>query len=211
MPRRAPRPETVYRPPSLVPHYLLFRNAGTRVSTNNASFGAPPIAPHWAVNRIAKPHNSCTAAARRLYSGSISSHRQMSGFARKGGRSIEEFTHDDHAIDAQGHRRLAGRQYLALVRPDCRPVPPASARGEGYRRRRFGAGHQRPRSGVDRPADPRRDRRRRGRSEPPPAPCRTEGADAGTETEERPALHAGVAPPGPAERHSVAGAQPPGA
>ncbi len=57
----------------------------------------------------------------------------------------------------------------------------------------------------------RGNRRRRSRSELPPAHRRAEGAAARGQAEKGPALYAGVAPPGPPQRHPVAGAQSSGA
>ena len=60
-----------------------------------------------------------------------------------------------YPIDAQGDRRLAGREHLAVLRADRRFLPSPPARGEGDRRRRGGADHQGSGPGPDRPADPR--------------------------------------------------------
>ena len=58
---------------------------------------------------------------------------------------------------------------------------------------------------------PRGDREGRSRPGLPAQAPRPEGAAAGRQAQEGPALHAGVAPPGPAERDPLAGAQPSGA
>src|ERR1700722_4533948 len=129
-------------------------------------------------------------------------------FAQKAGGAQRRFTYGDRAPDAESNRRMAGREYLVVVRPDRAALQPASAGSEGDRRRRRRAGHQRARSDPYRAIDPRRDYRRRSRPEPPVAHRRSEGAPARNEAEEGPPLPAGIAPPGSAERHPVAGAQP---
>ena len=58
---------------------------------------------------------------------------------------------------------------------------------------------------------PRGDREGRGRSRLQAQAVRPEGPAAGSQEQEGPALHAGVAPPGPPERDPLAGAQPSGA
>ena len=89
-------------------------------------------------------------------------------------------------------------------------LPPAPARGEGHRRRRRRAGHQGHGPDARRPAGARGDREGRGRPELPHEDLRAEGAGAGDQAA-RAALHAGLEAAGPAERHSLAGAQPSGA
>ena len=72
------------------------------------------------------------------------------------------------SVDAQGDRRLAGREHDPDVRPDLGLHRPASARGPGDRRRRSGRRHDGPRSDDQRPAHQGRDQARRGRSGGPP-------------------------------------------
>src|SRR3984957_3260569 len=56
-------------------------------------------------------------------------------FAQKAGGAQRRFTYGDRAPDAESNRRVAGRKYLAVVRPDRPALQPASAGSEGDRRR----------------------------------------------------------------------------
>src|ERR1700720_155997 len=132
------------------------------------------------------------------------------GRAERQGDFAEGDCHGPCTADAEGNGRLAGREHHADVRPDCRLLQTASARSEGDRRWRRRPGHQRSRSGAHRAAVARRHRPGGARPRAAPQARRPQGAPAGTEVEEGPALHAGVAPAGSAERHPVAAAQPSG-
>ena len=112
------------------------------------------------------------------------------------------------AANAQSHRRMAGGEHLAVLRADRRVLRPARAGGEGHRRRRRGARHQGHGPHLQRPADARGDQGRRGGSQPSPAARRIQGRHPRGEDQAGPALHAGVAPPGPAQRRGLAAAQP---
>src|SRR5579862_1807805 len=87
-------------------------------------------------------------------------------FAQKAGGAQRRFTYGDRAPDAESNRRVAGREHLAVVRPDRAAVQPASAGSEGDRRRRRCPRHQRARSDPHRAIDPRGNLRRRSRPEP---------------------------------------------
>src|ERR1700733_1812134 len=117
--------------------------------------------------------------------------------------------YDYRAPDAEGDGGVAGRKYLFVVRPDRAVLQPASAGSEGDRRWRRRAGHQRPRSDSDRSAYARTNLRGGSRSGAAAAHRRSESAPAGGGAEEGTALHAGIAPPGPAQRPPLAGAQSP--
>ncbi|CAA9335147.1 MAG: FIG00481961: hypothetical protein, partial [uncultured Microvirga sp.] len=110
--------------------------------------------------------------------------------------------------DAESDGCLARRQHLAFVRSDRRFLQPPSSRGEGDRGRRGGGRDQGVRSGLEWPARPRGDRARREGCRSSAQDGRVEGQAApGQADQERAALHARVAAPGPAERDPVAAAQ----
>src|SRR5262249_20755771 len=115
--------------------------------------------------------------------------------------------HGPRAADAESNGRLAGREHDADVRPDRRFLQTASARSQSDRRRRCRPRHQGPRSGAHWATVARGHRAGREGPRASPQARRSESALAGAEIEERSALHAGVAPPGPPERHPVAAAQ----
>src|SRR6202030_980848 len=75
-------------------------------------------------------------------------------FAQKAGGAQRRFTYGDRAPDAESNRRVAGREYLAVVRPDRAALQPASAGSEGDRRRRRCPRHQGARSDPHRAIDP---------------------------------------------------------
>ena len=152
--------------------------------------------------------NSCPCPRTGLYTPRFPKKSVVLTTARAGTRASKRILlNGQHASHAQGDRRLAGRQHRALLRADRAVLRAASARGEGDRRRRGGAGHQGHGSDHDRPADARGDRAGREGSEPPAEAVGPEGARAGIEAQGA-ALHAAVEAPGPAQRHPVAGAQP---
>src|ERR1700691_3013550 len=123
----------------------------------------------------------------------------------RAGGAQRRSAYDDRAPDAEGDGGVAGRKYLFVVRPDRAVLPPASAGSKGDRRWRRRAGHQGSRSDSDRSAYARTNYR--GGSGPGAAAAhrRSQSAAAGGGTEEGTALHAGVTPPRPAQRHPLAG------
>src|SRR6202035_5183324 len=52
-------------------------------------------------------------------------------FAQKAGGAQRRFTYGDRAPDAESNRRVAGREYFVVVRPDRAALQPASAGSEG--------------------------------------------------------------------------------
>ena len=146
-----------------------------------------------------------------LYSGEFQSSMMTMASSGRAGGAQRRFTHARSAADAESDRRLAGGEHRAVVRPGRRILQAASARSEGHRRWRRRPGDQGPRSDPDRAADPRGDRegRRRSRAQARSCPsprsiCRRPSRFG---QEEGPALHAGVPPPGSAERDSLADPQ----
>src|ERR1700681_3380984 len=65
----------------------------------------------------------------RLFPSSL----MATGFAPPGGRSTRRIYHDGSAPYAESDRGLAGREHVAVVRPDRRFLQAASAGDQGYR------------------------------------------------------------------------------
>ena len=131
----------------------------------------------------------------------------VSRFARTGGRSAEENSIWLSPPDAESDRRVAGREYGAVVRPDRAVLQSAPAGGEGDRRRRArrdqGIGPD-----PNGPVDARGNRRREAiRTIGCTSPIRRSACPRPS-TRKGP-LHAGVAPTGSAERDPVARANHP--
>ena len=110
--------------------------------------------------------------------------------------------------DAEGDRRLAGREHHADLSADRRVLRAARARGERHRRRRGGAGHQGLRPDRQPPADRRGDQALRARPQGEPA-ADEEPRRRGRGEAQGAALHAAQQAPGPARRHRLAGEVPP--
>src|SRR5580700_5779546 len=141
------------RLPMAMPFSFCFGPSAARTPTNSPSFARRPCPSRQETKELGAVAPARYAAYIPVTFPVIFD--DVECFAQKAGGAQRRFTYGDRAPDAESNRRVAGRKYLVVVRPDRAALQPASAGSEGNRRRRRRARHQRARSDPHRTIDPR--------------------------------------------------------
>src|ERR1700729_2808504 len=126
------------RSPMAMPFSFYFGSSAARTPTNSRSLARRPCPERKELGAVAPGRYAAYIPA--TFPVILD---DVECFAQKAGGAQRRFTYGDRPPDAESKRRGAGREYLAVVRPDRAALQPASAGSEGDRRRRRRAGHQR--------------------------------------------------------------------